>query len=455
MNKAQLGAAIAAAAGLGAICRAQQTWSNPAGGSFHLASNWSPAQVPGNSNTAFFSLTTAYTVGFSSNVSLNACWLNYGQVTFALAGRQLNVLSTGFTTPGLMVGAAQSNDASLVVQGGTVSVVNASIADIQNTQVNRPRGRLVLDGAGAGLTASGEFGCGVSGPGTFVAQGGATATIAGAAVMGWYSGSNAVATVTGAGSSMNSRDLIVGRDGRGRMIVRDGASAGARRIVTVGQAPGADGQMVVLGAGSRFLYQGEGQGNDAFTVGSLTPGVLCALDGGIVQSNIPVVLGPQGLACGNSTLAAALSNGGKVAPGGAFEELDGSVVPSGLGTLLVGASYTQPSQGALEIEIAGRNSGEFDVLQVGGTASLGGLLRVSTLAGFQPSDGDSFTFLSATSRLGAFGATELPPLSPGLSWQFQYASTAVTLVVVPSPGACVLVAVAGGFCGRRPRRARW
>src|SRR5438874_1972864 len=44
------------------------TWNNAAGGSFHTASNWTPAGPPGAANTANFNLNNTYTVSFTSGV---------------------------------------------------------------------------------------------------------------------------------------------------------------------------------------------------------------------------------------------------------------------------------------------------------------------------------------------------------------------------------------------------
>ncbi|WP_145062403.1 PQQ-dependent sugar dehydrogenase [Adhaeretor mobilis] len=85
----------------------------------------------------------------------------------------------------------------------------------------------------------------------------------------------------------------------------------------------------------------------------------------------------------------------------------------------------------LEIEIGGSVSGsEFDVLQIAGTAELGGVLNVSLLDGFSPRAGDSFEFMtSAEGVVGTFATTALPTLATNLMWNLLYEPNAVSLTV--------------------------
>src|SRR5687767_14849302 len=45
------------------------TWSNPAGGGWNIADNWTPNQVPGAADTAILALTATVTVEGSITVS--------------------------------------------------------------------------------------------------------------------------------------------------------------------------------------------------------------------------------------------------------------------------------------------------------------------------------------------------------------------------------------------------
>lgn len=90
-----------------------------------------------------------------------------------------------------------------------------------------------------------------------------------------------------------------------------------------------------------------------------------------------------------------IENGGTLAPG------------NSPGTMVTGA-LTQTGTGALEIEIGGAAAGEFDVVQVSGTATLAGTLRVLLLPGLNIASGTVLTFLSASAITGAFTTLDLP-----------------------------------------------
>jgi hypothetical protein len=64
-------------------------------------------------------------------------------------------------------------------------------------------------------------------------------------------------------------------------------------------------------------------------------------------------------------------------------------------------SYTQTSPGKLLIDIAGFNTGEFSVLDVLGSATLGGLLDPVLQNGFVPTVGQEFVFLEYASFSGS------------------------------------------------------
>lgn len=115
------------------------------------------------------------------------------------------------------------------------------------------------------------------------------------------------------------------------------------------------------------------------------------------------------------------NNGGVIAPGRTNNEMlvDGDLVLD---------------SGILEIELGG--AGEFDVIEVGETARLGGLLRVELVdrgAGlFVPELGDQFPFLIAFGGITrSFDVFEFPALTPGLAWSLDASgSEAMVLSVV-------------------------
>jgi len=119
---------------------------------------------------------------------------------------------------------------------------------------------------------------------------------------------------------------------------------------------------------------------------------------------------------GRGTINGNLFNGGTVAPGEISLQLsgslDGSQKASGprisrapgdlINTLTVNGNYTQDADGVLEIEFDG--SGNIDLLDVTGTATLDGTLRLISVGG---AEGQGGTFLSAAGGVsGTFATVE-------------------------------------------------
>ena len=127
---------------------------------------------------------------------------------------------------------------------------------------------------------------------------------------------------------------------------------------------------------------------------------------------------------GTGTLASlTIESGSNLAPG------------NSTGTLTVTGSYTQSSGGLLAVEIAGTTSSTtYDVVSVGGTATLAGTLEIQTDGSFTPADGtnpgdfgDSFVILSASAVAGTFGADVGRHVGNGRFYFITYNATDVTL----------------------------
>jgi hypothetical protein len=130
-----------------------------------------------------------------------------------------------------------------------------------------------------------------------------------------------------------------------------------------------------------------------------------------------------GILAGSGTVAANLSNGGFVSPGGAP------------GILLISATndYQQSAAGTLVVEIAGTNVGaQCDELVVGGHADLGGQLELHFLNGFVPKPGDQFQILSCASLSGVFSGITPPP-GVGTVWVPHYLNNEVSLLLTREP----------------------
>ena len=104
-----------------------------------------------------------------------------------------------------------------------------------------------------------------------------------------------------------------------------------------------------------------------------------------------------------------------------------------LGELDIAGNYQQTAFGALNIELGGYLPGtSFDLVTVaaggaGGNATLGGTLNVTLTNGFSPTNGATFTFLTAGSRIGAFATFNYPSNDLGMQVSYDATSAKVTV----------------------------
>lgn len=91
---------------------ADRTWTNPSGGDWNTASNWSDALVPTASDRAVFNLNNAYPVTLGGDFAVNALNVDGGAVSLSSATATARRLTTG----SLSVGA--SGVGHLVIRGG-------------------------------------------------------------------------------------------------------------------------------------------------------------------------------------------------------------------------------------------------------------------------------------------------------------------------------------------------
>lgn len=85
------------------------------------------------------------------------------------------------------------------------------------------------------------------------------------------------------------------------------------------------------------------------------------------------------------------------------------------------------SGGTYEVEIAGPNAGEFDALNVTGTATLGGSLVVTLVGGYTPANGATFDIVNAGAISGTFASVDLPN-----NFSISYTGTKVVLTYTSS-----------------------
>jgi autotransporter-associated beta strand protein len=157
-------------------------------------------------------------------------------------------------------------------------------------------------------------------------------------------------------------------------VIRDGGLRG-----------GTGGSLTKIGPGTLTLSGSNTYSGDTNIVdGSLI------VNGSIASFNSFV--SPVSLLGGNGSLGGNIVSSGIVSPG-----------DSGPGRLRANGSYTQNSDGTLQIEIGGLVLVQHDLLQVNGTGQLNGTLRLARLNNFHFLPGDKVTFLTAGGGVaGAF-----------------------------------------------------
>ncbi len=177
-----------------------------------------------------------------------------------------------------------------------------------------------------------------------------------------------------------------------------------------------------------YLHFSDGEQNFVLTDGSsgyawavhdgdwsdFSGAILYLSKGTDLPDGVSVTVPKLGVLKGAGTIPGDVINEGTIEPGNSIGELN------------ITGSYTQTSEGALKIELAGMSSGEYDYLSISGQAVLAGSIVVSFLEEFQATAGDEFEFLYAAGGIsGAFD----PVQSPGsLNWLITYEASNSSLI---------------------------
>lgn len=195
------------------------------------------------------------------------------------------------------------------------------------------------------------------------------------------------------------------------------------------------------GAASRAVNELRlGGGSETSVLMLQSDAAITAVNGVVIESN--------GVLSGNGSVIGNVANAGSLSPG------------SSPGTLSIDGSFSQTAEGALLIDIAGLAS--VDLLQISGTAMLGGHLQVLLDDEASLTFGERFQILTASGGVsGRFASLQLPRLPGGLHLNVVYGTDDVALVVntVPEPSGLTVVSAAttalllSGWA-RRPR-TRW
>ena len=115
--------------------------------------------------------------------------------------------------------------------------------------------------------------------------------------------------------------------------------------------------------------------------------------GTVLRAGTLTVHGPQALGLGNVVV-------------------NGGILNADPQPINVKGNYTQNAGGTLQLQVAGASPGEYDSLNVGGNAALGGTLQLVSL-GFQPKAGNQLTLVSTGGVVSGRFAQFIDPFAPG------------------------------------------
>ena len=424
------------------------SWGTGASGNWTDANGSGVQAAPGT----FAGFTNTDVATFSGSGSVTA-------VNLTGVNPSLNALSFSNSSYTLSNGSLTLNGstgtAAVTVSSGT-QTINTPITVASNANFAINGGALLLNstisGSG-GFTKSGSGGLTLPQANTLsltgsiavtqgmltapfgISNGGGGITLAAGATL--QAGETVKRAITGVGTVTATDDLTIGNSKQAGQF-NQGGSLGVGGTLNIGSDA-----VTILSA-------------DAAILGSQTN----ISDGGSLMASHGVQLGnPSSVdatkvltATGNATISANFVNNGVVnGPIGSGQELTFNQAVTGAGSTTGNVEYAasyRPSNSpnavsvqnvlldstsTLIMELAGTQPGSgYDQLDISGLATLNGVLDVTYLDDFSPSDGESFEIFEGRTT-GEFSQITLPTLSNGLSWNTSNLYSNGTISVVPSP----------------------
>jgi hypothetical protein len=190
-----------------------------------------------------------------------------------------------------------------------------------------------------------------------------------------------------------------------------------------------------LAGGQNFTTAGTFANQGAISIGKNSTFTVAA-GGSYVQTGGKTTVSGELTVAGTTTGAVNINKGFVYGNGGTIDgdlSSSGTVNP-GLSIASAGkltaTNHTQSSVGALNANIGGANAGQFGVLNVTGTANLGGVLNIKLLGTFVPLIGATFEILTAGSVHGTFATVNGTAIKSSEHFTVTYNSNNVTLTVV-------------------------
>ncbi len=152
------------------------------------------------------------------------------------------------------------------------------------------------------------------------------------------------------------------------------------------------------------------------------------------------------------------TNYGTIAQAGAELNVVGDLINAGIvrparnGNLDITGRYTQTITGTLAVEIAGTTTPgtSYSRLAVSGSADLDGTLAIERSATYTPTIGNSFTFLTTSSRQNTFPVVTGRAIDDSRSFSVGYNAANVQLTVASGPVAADVINDVGGIGGEQP-----
>ncbi len=224
-----------------------------------------------------------------------------------------------------------------------------------------------------------------------IAQGGGNLVAAGGGNVVSHDGGSLIGQDGGGLIAQGGGNIVA--QGGGNVVSNDGASL-------IGQDGGGivatGGGNLVGNSGGTFKINSASVASTATLQAATAPSGFTQSGGELNLSQITVigpfnlnggVLSGSGLILGDLT-----NNGGYISPG------------HSAGIMAVTGNFTQGANGTLIVENGGPYPSQFDQLQVGGAASLGGNLDVKLINGYTPDPADTFSPLGYSSATGSFAS---------------------------------------------------